>query len=101
MVQRRRSEIGIRVALGADARQVRQLMLRQGIAITSAGVTVGVVLALLLSRVLARFLFGVTPYDPLVFVTTPVLLGAVALCASWLPARRASRIDPMTALRCD
>jgi len=98
-VQQRTQEIGIRRALGADAADVRNMVVFQGVRLSSAGVAVGVVSAFALSRVLASLLFGVTTRDPAVFVGVPVILSVVALVAVWLPARRASQVDPLVALR--
>ncbi len=98
-VQQRTGEIGIRMALGADEASVRNMVLRQGMTFAVAGITVGMVLALSLARVLAAFLFGVTPRDPVVFTAVPLVLAGVAFVAVWLPARRAIRLDPVSALR--
>jgi predicted permease len=100
-VAQRTQEIGIRLALGADSRQVKNMVVLQGLKLAIAGVVIGLAAAFLLSRVLAAFLFGVTARDPLVFAAVPTLLTAVALLAVWLPARRASRVDPILALRYD
>jgi putative ABC transport system permease protein len=98
-VQQRTQEIGIRLALGAPASQVKNMVVRQGMALAIAGVVVGLGLALYLARFLATSLYGIQPRDPLVFVGVPLVLALVALVAVWLPARRASRIDPIVALR--
>jgi predicted permease len=98
-VARRTREIGVRMALGARAGDVLGMVLREGGTLAIAGVTLGIVVAFAGSRVLARFLFGVTPSDPAVFVTVPLLLGLVAVSACLIPARRAARVDPMVALR--
>jgi putative ABC transport system permease protein len=98
-VAQRRQEIGIRLALGADARQVRRMVVFQGLRLTLTGVAIGVAAALALSRFIASFLYGVSVWDPGVFAGVPLLLGAVAVFAVWLPARRASRVDPIVALR--
>jgi predicted permease len=98
-VQQRTPEIGIRRALGADASQVRNLVVFQGMRLSLAGVTIGLASAFVLSRILASLLFGVTARDPLVFISVPLVLAIVALGAVWLPARRASRVDPLIALR--
>jgi ABC-type antimicrobial peptide transport system permease subunit len=97
-VQRTR-EIGIRMALGGTARDVLRLVLQQGVRMVGAGLLVGLLAAWGLTRVLARVLFGVSPSDPLTYVTVVVLLSATALLACWLPARRATRVDPGIALR--
>jgi predicted permease len=98
-VQQRTQEIGIRLALGAPASQVKNMVVRQGMALAIVGVIVGLGLALYLARFLATSLYGIQARDPLVFVGVPVVLALVALIAVWLPARRASRIDPIIALR--
>jgi putative ABC transport system permease protein len=98
-VQQRRREIGIRMALGASAAQVRRLVLTQGMTLAAAGVAIGIALALGSSRLLAGFLFGVGAHDHVVFVTAPILLVAIAFAAVWIPARNATSVDPMLALR--
>ena len=98
-VEQRTQEIGIRLALGAQAAQVKNMVVFQGMRLALAGVVVGLGAAFWLARLIATFLFGVTPRDPLVFVGVPVLLTVVAFVAVWLPARRASQVDPLVALR--
>jgi predicted permease len=98
-VQQRTQEMGIRMALGADRSRIRNLVVWQGMQLTIAGVIVGAGAAFGLTRLIASLLFGVKSWDPIVFVTVPVVLAAVALLAVWLPATRASRLDPVTALR--
>jgi ABC-type antimicrobial peptide transport system permease subunit len=98
-VQQRTQEIGIRMALGADASAVRRMVVIQGMQLTVIGVVIGLASAFGLVQLIAGFLFGVTPRDRLVFIGIPIVLAAVALLAVWLPARRASRIDPVIALR--
>jgi putative ABC transport system permease protein len=98
-VQQRTQEMGIRMALGADRSRIRNLVVWQGMQLTIAGVIVGAAAAFGLTRLIASLLFGVKSWDPIVFVTVPVVLAAVALLAVWLPATRASRLDPMAALR--
>ena len=98
-VEQRTQEIGIRLALGADARQVRRMIVGQGMVLAAVGVVVGVGLALLLAKFMAGFLFGVQPRDLLVFATAPIVLTLVAFAAAWIPAGRASRVDPIDALR--
>jgi cell division protein FtsX len=100
-VQQRRREIGIRMALGAEAEQLRRMVLIQAMQMTSIGVVVGLVCALGLTRFMAGLLFGVGQYDGTSFVTVPLVLCAVALAAAWLPARRASSVEPMVALRAE
>jgi len=99
MVNRRTRELGIRLALGAQKRDVLGLVLRQGMNMAGSGIVIGFVGALALTRLLESLLFGVGPTDPVTFAIIPMLLFAVALLACWLPARRASNIDPMEALR--
>ncbi|MEO8100095.1 MAG: ABC transporter permease [Acidobacteriota bacterium] len=98
-VEQRTQEIGIRLALGAEAGQVRNMVLRQGMGLTMVGVAIGLTAAWAAARVLEDFLYGVKPQDPVVFAIVPATLGAVALFAVWLPARRALRVDPAVALR--
>ncbi len=100
-VTQRRREIGVRMALGAERRDVLRLVLTRALRIVVAGLIVGVAGAVGVTRVLQRFLFGVTPTDPIVFTIVTLLLMAVALMAAWLPARRATRIDPCAALRAE
>jgi putative ABC transport system permease protein len=98
-VQQRMQEIGVRLALGADQSRVRNMVVRQGMTLVLIGVVIGLASALGLARVMATFLFGVTPRDPLVFIGVPLVLAAVAWLGVWLPARRAARVDPVRALR--
>ena len=98
-VEQRTQEIGIRMALGAQGSQVKNMIVRQGMVLAIAGVIIGVGAAFGLARFIASFLFGVNKWDPTVFVAVPALLTFVALFAVWLPARRASRVDPIIALR--
>jgi predicted permease len=100
-VRRQTREIGVRMALGAQRRDVLLLILRQGSLLTFAGLLIGTAAALGLTRFLDGLLYGVAPHDPVTFAGVAVLLGAVALFAAWVPARRASRIDPQIALRQD
>jgi ABC-type antimicrobial peptide transport system permease subunit len=100
-VAQRRFEIGIRMALGARGRDVVRLTVRETIVMTLCGVAVGLTVAAALTRYLQALLFGVTPLDPLTFIAAPALLVAVALLACYVPARRATAIDPMIALRCE
>jgi len=98
-VAQRTQEIGIRLALGAEVSDVRNMVIAQGMRLAAIGIIIGIASSLGLARLLADFLFGVKPLDPLVFTLAPAMLAAVALFAVWLPARRATRIDPITALR--
>ena len=98
-VNQRRREIGVRMALGAGERSVSLLVLRQGMTVVASGVGTGMVLALLLGRVLSRFLYGVSGSDPLSLAGAAFALLAVAFVACYLPARSASRLDPLVALR--
>jgi putative ABC transport system permease protein len=100
-VAQRRREIGVRMALGADRREVLRLVLGRALRIVVAGLIVGLVGAVGVTRVLQRFLFGVTPTDPIAFTLVTLLLLTVGLLAAWLPARRATRIDPWSALRAE
>jgi predicted permease len=95
----RTKEIGIRMALGGTSRDVLGLVLRQGLWLLIAGLVVGLLMTLGISRVMARVLVGVSPSDPLTYVSVVVLLSAIALLACYIPARRAMRVDPMVALR--
>jgi len=100
-VTQRRREIGVRMALGAERRDVLQLVLTRALRIVLAGLIVGLAGAAGVTRVLQTFLFGVTPTDPIAFTMVTLLLMAVGLMAAWLPARRATRIDPCAALRAE
>ncbi len=98
-VQQRTREIGVRLALGAAPASVRTMVVFQGMRLAIVGVVVGVGGAYGLSRYMSSLLFGVQARDPLIFVGVPLLLAAIALLAVWIPAARASRIDPLGALR--
>jgi ABC-type antimicrobial peptide transport system permease subunit len=98
-VQQRTQEMGIRMALGAQAAHIRNMVIRQGMVLALIGVVIGIAGAFGLTRFLASFLFDVKAWDPLAFIVTPLLLTAVALLAVWVPAQRAVRVDPMAALR--
>ena len=98
-VTRRTREIGVRVALGATRRGVAALVLREGLLMTAIGIAIGIVAAAVLLRFLRSVLFEVTPGDPVTFLSVVVILITVAVLATWLPARRATAVDPMIALR--
>jgi putative ABC transport system permease protein len=98
-VARRTHEIGIRVALGADRSQVLRMVLGQGLQLTLIGVGVGFLCAVIEAQVLASNLYGVAQTDPITFVGVALLLTSVAIAASYIPARRAMKVDPMVALR--
>jgi predicted permease len=101
LVNRRTREIGIRMALGAGRRDVLAMIVRHGLALACAGLGVGLVVALGVTRLLSGFLLGVDSGDPLTFAAAAILLAGAAAGACWIPARRASRVDPMIALRAD
>jgi predicted permease len=99
IVTQRTREIGIRMALGAQTADVRRLFLRHGLLLTGAGIALGIGVSLAVTRVMSALLFGVGPMDPFTYAAVSAGLAAVALLATWLPARRASRINPVAALR--
>jgi ABC-type antimicrobial peptide transport system permease subunit len=98
-VAQRTGEIGVRMALGASPSNVLRLVLGQGLWTTAAGITVGILGSFALTRTMESLLFGLSPTDPVTFAGVALLLAFVALLASYLPARRAMRVDPMVALR--
>ena len=100
-VQQRTREIGIRMALGAEQGHVRTMIVVQGMRLAAVGVIVGLAVAFGVTRLIASLLFGVKARDPLVFVAVPLILTLVSLAAVWVPARRASGVDPLVALRYD
>jgi putative ABC transport system permease protein len=98
-VNARTHEIGIRIALGAERASVLGLITKQGLKLTLVGVGTGAALAMGLTRLIARFLFGVSPADPVTFAAVAAVLVSIALLACYVPARRATKVDPMVALR--
>jgi ABC-type antimicrobial peptide transport system permease subunit len=94
-------EIGIRMALGAERRDILRLMFRHGLRLILAGIAIGTAVAFSLTRVMSSLLFGVSANDPVTYVAIAGVLTAVALAASFFPARRATKIDPLAALRCE
>jgi predicted permease len=99
IVLQRRREVGIRMALGAHSREVQRMFVARGLMLTGIGLVVGLAVAAGLMRVMSSLLFGVNPFDPITYVAVVAGLGLVALLATWLPARHATKIDPMLALR--
>jgi ABC-type antimicrobial peptide transport system permease subunit len=98
-VKQRTAEIGLRIALGASRRRVLGMILRQGVQLTIAGLMLGLAGALALTRILTSFLYGVSALDPVTFVAVPLLLLLATIMACFIPARRASNLDPMRTLR--
>src|SRR5690606_27402135 len=99
IVEGRKREVGIRMAIGATAGQVQSLFLRRGLVLTAVGLAIGVVASIGVMRLLSALLFGVSPFDPTTYALVVVALGSVAVLATWLPARHATRVDPSSALR--
>jgi ABC-type antimicrobial peptide transport system permease subunit len=98
-VSQRTREIGVRMAMGAQASQVQTMVVRGGLRLIAVAFLVGVPLALAAARLAGNLLYGITPWDAKTFLTVPLLLLTIALFACWIPARRASRVDPMKTLR--
>ena len=98
-VSQRTREIGIRIALGGRPREILALVIRQALVLSCIGMVVGLITALVLTRAMRALLFEVTPEDPISFAISLGLLAGVAVLASYIPARRATKIDPLTALR--
>jgi ABC-type antimicrobial peptide transport system permease subunit len=101
VVSLRTRELGVRIALGAQPRTVAAMVTRQGLTLCAAGIAIGLVLVAVGGRFLRALLFQVGPTDPLTLGTTVAVIAAFALLASWLPARRAARVNPAEALRTD
>jgi ABC-type antimicrobial peptide transport system permease subunit len=99
LVARRRNEIGIRMALGAQRAQVIRMVMREAAQLLAVGIVVGAALSLIAGRAAGSMLFELKPYDPLILTAAAALLIGVALAASYIPARRATKVDPMVALR--
>ena len=100
-VSQRTREIGIRLALGAQKRELRWMFVRSALLLTAAGAVIGLGAAAAVTRLLKSLLFGVSPMDPLTYAAIPLLLGVCSLIASYLPARRAAAVDPAEALRAE
>jgi len=98
-VTRRTQEIGVRMALGASPSNVQLMVIRSTLRLALAGICLGVLASLALTRLIGSLLFGITPADPMTFAATLIILSSVALAAGYLPARRAAKVNPMTALR--
>jgi putative ABC transport system permease protein len=100
-VSERTHEIGIRLALGAQPREVLALIVRHGLVFSLIGVVLGLIASFAATRILSNFLFAVTAHDPITFVVVSLVLVSITLLATYIPARRATKVDPMVALRCE
>jgi len=100
-VSQRRREIGIRLALGAQPRELKRMFVRSGLALTALGAGLGLIAAIALTRLMKSLLFGIDPVDPLTYVSMPLFLGVSAVIASYLPARRAAMVDPVEVLKAE
>jgi ABC-type antimicrobial peptide transport system permease subunit len=100
-VSQRRREIGIRLALGAQQRELKKMFVRSGLTLTGIGAAIGLVTAAALTRWMKSLLFGISPLDPWTYVAVPVVLAVAATLASYLPARRAAAVDPVEALKAE
>ena len=101
LVAQRRREIGIRVALGARRRHIVRLVAGEGLTLVAIGLAIGIAASLTLTRLIGGLLFGVAPTDPVTFAAVVLLLLGVSACATWMPARRAQLVDPVSVLRQD
>jgi ABC-type antimicrobial peptide transport system permease subunit len=101
VVSQRTSEIGIRMALGASPQAVQAMIVGEGLRLAALGIGVGLVAAFVASRLIQQLLFDVPPHDPLTYAGISLLLAAVATAACWIPARRATKVDPLIALRAE
>jgi ABC-type antimicrobial peptide transport system permease subunit len=100
-VSQRTHELGVRVALGATGDRITRMVIGEGLALTAAGIVLGMIGAIAMGEVVSSLLFGITPRDPLTLGVVVITLAAIATLASWLPARRAARVDPLIAMRGD